>query len=413
MTDDEVVRLVAEVGHRLQARQEAITAALSATMKADIEDLGDDPHLTTLLHASVDGNVGTIFHILVNDIPLDHLHPTTAAVEYAVRLAQREMPSHALRRAYHVGQTDLLGLCFLEVQELDCPEDLRVRVLHRIVQVASGYIDWITQNVLQAYDREWERHVSASGNLVSAMVNRVLDRQPVGPVQFLAETGYDLDQHHVAAIVWLPEDANDSVMGLERFVQRISSLNHQAAHPIFVAVDNALAWAWFPRGRSAAPPDLTAARALADDVSGRIAFGLPQQGIDGFRASHQQAQAAYRLGVLSDRPNLVSYGDPGVAAVSMLGRDLDATRAWVGGVLGPLAAKTPTAARARETLRVFLATGGSHTESARLLNLHRNSVKYRIDRILEVRGGALGAERLDVELALQACFFMGDGALPD
>ncbi|MDN5892887.1 MAG: helix-turn-helix domain-containing protein [Nocardioides sp.] len=410
MPDSEVVELIAEVGRRLRAQQDDIVAALSETMFNEIADLADDdPQMVSLLQASVDGNVSTILHILINDIPLDHVQPTTAAVEYAVRLAQRGIAAHPLRRAYHVGQHDLINLCFLEVQGLSSTAETRVQVLHRITLVIGAYIDWITQFVLEAYDQERERRISASGNMLSALVNRVLDPESAAASEFLIETGYELDQHHIGAVVWLPDDSDDSVMGLERLVQQVGVIARSS--PIFVAVDRSLAWAWFARGSRAAMPDLAGVRELAAQAHGRIAVGLVQQGIEGFRDTHRQALAAYRLARLADRDELTSYGDPGVAAVSMLGRDVEGTRSWVLTVLGPLAEATEAAARSRETLRTFLATSGSYTESAKILNLHRNSVKYRVDKVLEDRGGPLGEERVDVELALQVCAFLGDSGL--
>ena len=75
---------------------------------------------------------------------------------------------------------------------------------------------------------------------------------------------------------------------------------------------------------------------------------------------------------------IVGFGDRGVAVVSLLAQDLESTRAWVCEVLGGLADDTPNAAMLRHTLSVFLSTKESHLHTAEQLNLHRNTVKYRI-----------------------------------
>jgi DNA-binding PucR family transcriptional regulator len=111
----------------------------------------------------------------------------------------------------------------------------------------------------------------------------------------------------------------------------------------------------------------------------QIALGLSGQGLRGFQRSHRQALAA-RVVALASSADTVSYGDGGVAIVSVLARDIEATRGWVHEVLGPLARDDEAAARQRLTLRTFLATGGSHTESAERLDLHRNSVRYRVKK---------------------------------
>lgn len=119
------------------------------------------------------------------------------------------------------------------------------------------------------------------------------------------------------------------------------------------------------------------------------------------------------LGSSSDAAQAVSYGDQGVAIVSVLARDLESTATWVREVLGPLARNAEGATRLRETLYTFLSTGGSYTETAALLNMHRNSVKYRVEKASEERGRSLGVDRLDVELALQVCHFLGEAVLAD
>ena len=54
-------------------------------------------------------------------------------------------------------------------------------------------------------------------------------------------------------------------------------------------------------------------------------------------------------------------------------------------------------------------TGGSLATAAQRLQVHRNTVKYRVARAHEVRGRPLGGadnDRLDLELALMACAWL-------
>jgi DNA-binding PucR family transcriptional regulator len=80
-------------------------------------------------------------------------------------------------------------------------------------------------------------------------------------------------------------------------------------------------------------------------------------------------------------------------------------------VLGPLARNTEAAERLRQTLRAFLTTGGSYTETAKLLVLHRNSVKYRVEQAERQLGRALDDGRLDLQLALQVFHLLGASVL--
>ena len=68
----------------------------------------------------------------------------------------------------------------------------------------------------------------------------------------------------------------------------------------------------------------------------------------------------------------------------------------------------------RETLRVFLNDGCSYKAAADDLNLHSNSVKYRVQRAVDRRGRQITDDRLDVELALLVCHWFAAAVLePD
>ena len=57
------------------------------------------------------------------------------------------------------------------------------------------------------------------------------------------------------------------------------------------------------------------------------------------------------------------------------------------------------------------ATGGSYTATADQLFLHRNTAQYRVQKAEELRGRPLREGRLDVELALLACHWLGSAVL--
>jgi DNA-binding PucR family transcriptional regulator len=108
---------------------------------------------------------------------------------------------------------------------------------------------------------------------------------------------------------------------------------------------------------------------------------------------------------------VVAATDPGVSVAALLGGNVAEVREWVGTVLGPLATDSPNDARLRETLRVFLRTGSSYKAAAPELDLHANSVKYRVGRAVVRRGRPIDDDRLEVELALLVCFWFGAAVL--
>jgi DNA-binding PucR family transcriptional regulator len=97
--------------------------------------------------------------------------------------------------------------------------------------------------------------------------------------------------------------------------------------------------------------------------------------------------------------------------VALMVSDIEAIRSWVTHALGPLAVDVESNARLRDTVRAFLASGGSYTAAAQELLLHKNTVQYRIRKAEELRGRPLSDGRLDVEVALLAVQLLGSRVL--
>lgn len=409
-----VLDLVSDTARRLNERQPEIARRMSDLLARGITKLDEDQQLIELLYASVDANVKTIIHVLANNIPIEHLQPTTAAVEYALRLAQRDVPANSLVRAYHMGQDNLMEEVFTEIQRSEYDADQKLTVLQHISRVVYRYIDWISLYVLDIYEKERSRWISARGNVHSSLIHKIVSGQPLSAGAFEAETGYRLDQFHVGVVVWSGSAVPDSddFGSLHRFVRELST-TCGGGTPIVTAIDRSTVWGWVPLGRHSERLDTECIRQFAARSSDcRVALGLPGRGMAGFKRTHEQAQAAWTVALASvgAASTVTNFGDQGVALVSMLAKDMAATRLWVGDVLGPLAAADENTEVLRETLRVFFLTGENYVKTAELMNLHRNTVKYRVGKALQDRT-ALASDRLDMALALQVCHLLGSKVL--
>ncbi|EME15350.1 PucR family transcriptional regulator [Rhodococcus triatomae] len=412
----EVLDVVAGIARDLSEHRDDLVRSMSGLLAGEIDQLNADPQLVSLLEASVHGNVSTILHVLSNNISVEHLQPTTAAVEYALRLAQRDVSSHSLVRAYHMGQDDLMKVFYRKVEELNLPGAQSMAVLTHISDVVYSYIDWITLYVFDAYEQERQRWFGAKGNVHSSTIHGLLNGTDTRAEAFENEVGYVLDQAHVAVIAWITDSGHTADLNhLDRAVHSIARALHADGAPVVTAIDRGTVWAWLPFGRRHPSIDTEAlASSVPADV--RVVIGLPGQGIAGFRRSHEQARTAYSVisRLPSRRQRVTSFGDPGVAVVALLADNLDSTRAWVGDLLGPLADDTDQAATLRTTLSVYFDTGESHLHTAQRLNLHRNTIKYRINKILgDSSTGLSRHSKLDLALALLVCEFLGTQVLRD
>ncbi|NEW46298.1 PucR family transcriptional regulator [Nocardia cyriacigeorgica] len=399
---------------RLADRIAEVSRTIQLHLLAEIEDLQGDQQLRELLRDSVEGNVDTIFSAIQHAIPIENVEPPTAALEYARRLAQHAVAPNALVRAYRLGQQKLLSIVFEEVRTLELDPQLQLDVFEQITTITFGYIDWISQQVVATYQTERDHWLENRNSTRAVRVREVLDGGAVDVDAVTDAIRYPLRRTHLALVLWLPA-GGDELSRLERFVRELAESLDALGAGLFVAADRLTGWGWIPLPSATAHDSAEQVRrfAAARAEAPWIALGTPQPGIDGFRDSHRQALQA-RTVALAAGPaaaRVTAAGDPGLTAAALLGRDLAQARSWVHTVLGPLAVDSDNDARLRETLRVFLQTGSSHKAAAEALNLHANSVKYRVNRAIERRGEPIAGDRLDVEMALLLCHWFGASVL--
>jgi DNA-binding PucR family transcriptional regulator len=411
----EVNGYVAEVAGRLHGQVADVSSALRRSLEEQIPELRGDPALVELLGTSVEGNVDTLIHALRYDIAVERVEAPTAALEYARRLAQHGVPVNALVRAYRLGQRWMNEAVFAELRTIDIPESLRVEVIEAITATMFGYIDWMSQQVVAVYEDERERWLETQNSLRALRVREVLAANKAIDVDAATTSiRYPLRWHHLGLIMWYPDvgTEGDDLARLQRFVRELGEA--AGAGPLFVPADRSCGWGWLPY-RAAVTDAVEKVRRFALDRpdSPSVAIGTMAGGIEGFRRSHREAEEARGVAIVRERrgPTVIAASDPGLSVVARLGGDVADTREWVAAVLGDLAGDNENDARLRETLRVYLACGASYKVAAEELNMHFNSVKYRVGRAVERRGREIGSDRLEVELALLACHWYGPAVL--
>ena len=411
--DAEVRRGVAELAARLGDRLPEVVAAISASLRDEIPDLSDEAQLP-LTDASVEGNVTTALYALGHDTPVECVQAPTAALEQARRIAQQGLPVSVLVRIYRLGQRSFTRLALSELQRIDVSPDARVMIVARITETLFAYVDWMSQQVVEVYEEERERWLETRNSMRALRVREVLaGRQSVDIDSAITAIRYPLRWHHVALLVWYPGASGqaDELARMQCFVRELGEAVRAGAAPLFIAADRSTGWAWL--SFQVAPDGIVAAIrefSLQHRDSPSVAIGSPAFGIKGFRRSHAQAVAirSVVLARTAAKPTVVADNDPGLAAAALVCGNIEDARTWVAEVLGRLAADTDSDARLRETFRVFLNAGASYTLAAEQLNLHFNTVKYRVGRALARRGRPITDDRFDVELALLLCHWYGD-----
>ncbi|MBM7516331.1 PucR family transcriptional regulator [Nocardioides nitrophenolicus] len=395
----------------LAERHRELTAELVDAFRERIPELPTDPALVELLVGSSGANLETFVHLMRGHMKVEDVHAPVAAVEYARRLAQRGTSPSALLRAYRIGQQLILQWAHAQLVRVADPT-LALRTAQLLTDTSFRYIDAVSEDVVEAYQAERERWLANRSAVQRETVEALLrdERRDVTTAE--SSLGYRLRQHHLGLVLWTGPGAGD-LAAAERTVGAIAE-RLGAGHPLFVPRDRETAWAWVPIGRDAATdPDAIEDLLGARDGQVSVAVGPVGAGEPGFRTSHLGAAAAQQVAQLGQCPpgHVIRYDDPTVRAAALLSRDLPVTRELVRRSLGSLAEDTDGAARLRETLLAFLEERESYVATAARVHLHKNTVKYRVDRAVEARGRPLGEERLDLELALIACRWLAPEVL--
>ena len=173
---------------------------------------------------------------------------------------------------------------------------------------------------------------------------------------------------------------------MERFVEDFAKSVGVRESPLFIPVDRLTDWPVIPQGRRRYQRGGTAACLRKDE--GRLSLCRRRRSpcrCGRFPPFPQASPGCprHRVGVGGYRPHVIAALDPGVAMVALLGGKVDAAAAGVAEVLGPLASRTENDERLRSTVKFFFPTGSSFKAAAEELNLHANSVKYRVSRAIE------------------------------
>ncbi|MER6123471.1 helix-turn-helix domain-containing protein [Streptomyces sp. NPDC001795] len=409
----ETEKLLTAVAAGMRAHLSDLTGGIWEQLLAELGPLRDGGG-AGLLQAGMTAHVATLLDVFEYGVPLDTVEGPAAAHEYARRLAQSGTPVHALIRAYRLGHRSLLQACLAELHRQCIEEEASVAATSRMLALSFDYIDRVTEQVIDVYQRERDRWLRNECAGRTARVRDILAAREVDLDGAESALGYRLRQHHLGLVAWLPT-AHDraDVARLDRFTSGLAELLDCPARPLFVGQGRAAAWAWLPLGSrdriSWARLSSTVENA---DPSVRVCAGSVEPGIEGFRRTHRQALRVQELTALAS-PDCHDCRDcrctayARVAPIAMMSANIDDLRSWVRSVLGPLADDDEHCARLRETLRVFLDTGCSYTATGSSQILHRNTVQYRIRKAEEAMGYAVQERRTDLDVALLAVEHLG------
>jgi DNA-binding PucR family transcriptional regulator len=385
-----------ELGHGMAEHLYAAIPELAA--------IGDDDDLRAELLASTEANIGQVLRMLACGASADDVVVPHEPLDFMRGNVRRGIPLAALLRSYRLGHAWLWEQWSQALQERLADAGELAAAQDQSSAFMFAYVDTVSDVLVEEFGTERERMMRSAAQLRAETTRAILAGEAVDEEVASRRLGYELARHHVAMRV---SSGASAVRGLDRAVQEAAAALGPG-RPLVVASGAARFDVWWG---SFDPPVTDALDRYEPPAGVHVSFGRPGDGVAGFRSSHAEALQAARICSLagSTRSPVTSYAR--VELVSLLASDLPRARTFVAGQLGPLASTAEPAARLRDTVLAFLASGGSATRVAKDLYVHQNTVVYRVKKAEELLGRRVNERPIELTSALTLAAALGPAVL--
>ncbi len=255
--------------------------------------------------------------------------------------------------------------------------------IRHVLRTQGALHDHFTSSIANEYQQEVERAAHSPELRRAEQVQRLLAGAPVDAAQL----GYDFDALHLGVIAMGPR-AKEAVRAIAAGLDR---------EPLSVTRSEETVWAWFAGQRPLLDAELERVISAGAPEGVSLAIGESAPGIEGWRLTHRQAQAAM-LVALRRPERLTRYAD--VALLAAVLRDRELAQSLRDIHLAPLDDHR-NGRVARETLRAYFAAGCNAATAAAALGVDRHTVQRRLHAIEERLGRLLHSCHAELEVALR------------
>lgn len=302
-----------------------------------------------------------------------------------------------LLRGIRLGHSVIAGAVLAECARHGDPEQ-RHEQMRLLSQRMFAFFDEFSTRMAASYREEEARWAQSDAASRLAIVEELLHghEQPLDVAS--RRLRYDLSRTHVALVVWSSArtlDADQTALH-----EAASELLRVAGceQKLVLTANLGVVWAWAtPRAEAPIFAERLAAASLPADMHAVV--GGTGRGFAGFRASHDDAQAAFELrSALPTNRSVTPYRD--IDLISLLLADRERAIRFARAELGPLGAPDAATEDLRRTVAAYLDEGGSTNAAAQLLSVSRNTVTYRVRRAEDLLGRPLATRRQHVQAAL-------------
>jgi len=370
----------ADVVARLRARLPEIERAIFATLRASLSDPagGGDAEYVRGLRVTI---------IAVLDYALTGIETgdgwsapiPSAAIVQARRAARNGVGLETVLLRYTIGNR-LLGDFIME--EVD---RLPSQVSRQLLNTQGTLVERLMAAVSAEYKLEVERAGRSLDQRRGERVLRLLAGEPITPGEFdyMFEDAWHLGM--IASGARTPEAIRGLAAGLDCEV-------------LSVARGEKTVWVWLGSENRLPPSGIEPQLSAMVDIGVRLALGEPSRGVQGWRLTHRQAQAA--LLVALHRPRgITRYAEDMLLAAALADETLATSLQEI--YMAPLASQKDGGRVLRETLRSYFEVTSNAATAAVRLKVDRHTVERRLQKIEELLGRLLPTCQAELEVALR------------
>jgi hypothetical protein len=312
--------------------------------------------------------------------------PPAVAVQ-ARRAASSEVSlTTALCRCV-AGYTLAWSVVLDEVGRHNIPDEQRFALLLQASASMGSLLAGVQTEIAEAHSSEIRRKARSREQRRAEIVQRLLTGERVDATE-RAELGYDLGAWHLAVIA-----TGTDAEGVVRFLAA-----KLGCRLLCVLHDVETVWAWLGGAHRPAFADIDRVQSKQRLADVSLAVGEPGSGVEGWRATHHEAQAA--LLVARDRPcRITRYLDVALDATAL--QDDALGDALIERYLSPLDDVPIGGQAARRTLHALFDTEHNVSSAAHVLKAHRSSVHRWRDQIEQRLGYRLHEHQAEIKVALR------------
>jgi hypothetical protein len=368
------IELVAHLRGRLAEIEDAIFARVRTLAESQREE---DPEYVAGLRATISEGL---------HFGLDHIEkgedwtgpiPSAAAAQ-ARRSARAGVRLDTVLRRYAAGDR-LLG-DFIMDEATSFPS----QALRTVLRAHGPQVDRLMAAVANEYMDELGQMKRSPTQRLAEKVQRLIDGESPADV---GDLEYGFDAWHLGLIVkgaQAETDVRVLAAGLDSQV-------------LVVPRGDEIAWAWLGAREPLAALDLE--RLLSTGIAGDacLAVGEPRNGLDGWRLTHREAQAAQE--VMLRKPQRITRARDVILLAAVL-RDDALAKSLFETYLAPLEGHGDSAPVLRETLRAYFSAGLNAATAAAALVVDRHTVQRRLRKAEEALGRLLPECHAELVVAL-------------